>query len=149
MNKYLLLRITVIILLLADIGLVSYVLLGRPRHRNPREIVITRLKLSKEQAIQYDVLIKAHRGERDEALSKVAALRRLMYQNLVVPHDNVDSIANVLAEAQRGLEILNYNHFQDIKQLCTPAQLTQYERLVSDLDKIFVGAQRSAKRKGL
>jgi hypothetical protein len=50
---------------------------------------------------------------------------------------NKDSLENKLGELQRQIETVHYNHFTDIKKLCKPEQLENFNALTHDLAKFF------------
>lgn len=107
--------------------------------------MIERLKFDTSQIIKYEELIQVHRGKTHELMQGIQEGRNNLYsQNtrngkLTIQAALIDSIAS----NQAGLEELNYSHFQDIKKLCMPNQLDDFEALSKDLAKIF---DKSAQR---
>ena len=148
MNKNKFYAIVILGLLLSNCILIFFITQkGHNGHyrASPREIVIERLKFDTSQIIKYEELIQVHRGKTHELMQGIQEGRNNLYsQNtrngkLTIQAALIDSIVS----NQAGLEELNYSHFQDIKKLCMPNQLDDFEALSKDLAKIF---DKSAQR---
>lgn len=108
---------------------------GKPP-RSPKEIVIKRLKFDESQIAKYEILVQDHRKMTKELIIDINKNRESLYSNLT-EQILVDSLIDPIAMSQAELEKLNYSHFQDIKSLCTPDQLDDFEELSKHLAKIF------------
>lgn len=149
MNKIKLLSIAVIGLLLLNLGILAFLYLRQFRHprphdgrpfREPREVVIERLNLDKEQVAKYDALIKVHRQQRAAANEKIHDMKSALFAS--VPSGSVavrDSILNLIVAEEKQLELVHYNHFTDIKNLCRPEQQKAFADLSKDMLDIFSG----------
>jgi periplasmic protein CpxP/Spy len=149
MNKIKLLSIAVIGLLLLNLGILGFLYLRQQRHarphdgrpqREPREVVIERLNLDKDQIAKYDALIKVHRQQRAAANEKIHTMKSALFAS--VPDGSTvarDSILTLLIAEERQLELVHYNHFTDIKKLCKPDQQRAFEDLSKDMLDIFSG----------
>jgi hypothetical protein len=147
MTKIKLLSIAVIGLLLINIGILAFLFLrkhvpppDRPMRgrEGPKNIIIERLHFDKEQVAQYEKLIEQHQQNLQQLDGQIRMTKNQLYSTLAT--DNIagkDSLANKLGEIQRQIESVHYNHFTDIKKLCKPEQLENFNALTHDLAKFF------------
>lgn len=146
MSKLKLLKILVIILVVLNLGLMAFLLLGRPKHPHqqgremgpqPKDVIIERLQFSAEQIELYDNLISKHRAEIHKLDHKLRSLKNDLYSNI----SNNDSIPELelveLNRLQSQIERTHYNHFLDIKSLCKADQLAAFQDLSKELAKMF------------
>ncbi|MFT5753825.1 MAG: protein CpxP [Flavobacterium sp.] len=146
MNKSKLLTFAVIMLFLINIVTLSFFIFKgqkgndmRSKRPMPREIVIKKLHFDDEQAAQYVALIKTHRDSISKIDEKIKMYKNGLYNELSKT-DNQNVIDNLfvqIATAQTSIEKLHYNHFLDIKKLCKPNQLKDYNDLTTELAMIF------------
>jgi periplasmic protein CpxP/Spy len=148
MNKNRLLIFLIAGLLISNILLVVFMMKGRgpghhgpPHHKggSPRDLIIERLHLDAGQIKKYDTLIKKHRSDLSGYEETLLALKTDLYSNLKNKTDkatiyySIDAIAKVQAQ----IESVHYTHFEDIKNLCKPEQLKDFDKLVNELARIF------------
>lgn len=146
MNKNKLLIFIIAGLLVSNILLVVFMMKGRPHgghgpdHRPmPREIIIERLHFDANQVKRYDTLIKKHRSDINGYQETLMSLKNNLYTNLKSKTDkptiyfSIDAIAKVQSE----IEHVHYAHFEDIKALCKPDQLGDFNKLVEELARLF------------
>ncbi|WP_339886826.1 hypothetical protein [uncultured Flavobacterium sp.] len=146
MSKSKLLIFAVIVLFLINIVTLSFFIFKREKSNDmkgkrplPREIVIKKLHFDKEQVSQYVALIKIHRDTISAIDDNIKMYKNSLYSELAKSDNQkvVESLFVQIADAQTSIEKLHYNHFLDIKKLCKPEQLKDYEALTSELAKIF------------
>ena len=148
MDKIKLLTVTVIALLLLNLGTLGFLLLqrqdrpmGRPgMHREPKEIIIERLHFDASQQRQYEELIHAHRKAITEIEDQARETKNRLYLYLLKSQPDTaaeDSLIGVLANYQKQIETTHFKHFQDIKKICHPDQLEAYNDLTTELSRIF------------
>ncbi len=108
-------------------------------HRGPRDIIIRRLGFDDEQVAKYDELIKWHRHEIDNADEQIIKLKNTLYLGLTKPTDTsqTDSMIYEIAGVRKHIEEVHYNHFLDIRALCKPEQLTEFDELTRDMASLF------------
>jgi hypothetical protein len=154
MSKIKLLTIAVIGLFLLNIGIITFMLLGnhiRPglgkpplQREAPREAIIQMLHFDKEQAVQYKELIVQHQALIRELDDKIAETKNELYQTLSTENSAIkDSLQFVLADLQKQVESVHYGHFQDIKKICRPDQLSDFDKLTKDLSRLFSRTARN------
>jgi periplasmic protein CpxP/Spy len=152
MSKLKLLGIAVAGLILINLALLAFVFFAKPPRpeamqtegrppfpmREPKEIIIERLHLDKEQVAQYEILIQQHRKTINETDRQIGEVKNNLYITLSDGNTSVkDSLQNVLAGLQREIENTHYNHFEAIKKLCKPEQLPAFTELTKELARFF------------
>ena len=146
MDKIKVLSFAVILLLLLNFGTLGFLLLTgpkhdrRPPHRMPKEIIIDKLQLDAKQQTAYQKLIDWHRGTIDSLDHQIRVTKNKLYLQLTqktVDIKTKDSLIAILANDQKKIEETHFKHFQDIKNLCKPEQLSLFDDLSEELSRIF------------
>ncbi len=152
MEKTKLLTISVIGLLLLNLGTLGFLFMsGHRGHRppppegmghppRPREIIIEKLHFDVAQQKEYDKLIEWHHSEISRLDSSIRQTKNDLYAQLSEPQVNVktkDSLAALLATYQKQIEETHFKHFEDIKKLCHPNQMEDFKGLTEELGRIF------------
>ncbi len=148
MSKIKLLTIAVLLLLLANIGLITILVLNKPPHippprmgmntDGPKRIIIEKLNFNKEQVAQYEILIDEHKQKMQLLTDNFKQTKNNLYNTLA--DDNgvtKDSLINQLAVLQSKIESTHYNHFIAIKKICFPNQLANFNELSKELSTFF------------
>jgi len=150
MNRTKLLTIAVISLLLINIATLGFLIINKPRHdhnkihpaqnEGPKQIIVDRLELDDAQQKQYQLLIDDHRKKTRELHEVSAGMHNKLYSLLKTEPVNraeADSIIQEIANNQKAIDNLNFDHFQQIKKICRQDQLDEYNKLASDLSELF------------
>jgi hypothetical protein len=142
MNKTKVLTIAVIALFLINIVTLSFLSFNGPKNndrKQPKEIVIHKLGFDKNQITEYEILIKNHKTNINRLDNQIKNSKNKLYQQLNLPENKVvtDSILNSLNLYKSEIELVHFNHFLDIKKICKPEQLDNYNELTQELSKIF------------
>jgi len=146
MDKIKVLTVGVIALLLLNFGTLGFLLLSgpkhdrRPPHREPKEIIIDKLQLDATQQASYRTLIDWHRGTIDSLDHQIRSTKNELYLQLTqktVDIKTKDSLIARLANDQKAIEETHFKHFQDIKNLCKPEQMNNFNDLTEELSRIF------------
>ncbi len=145
MNKNKLLIFLIAGLLLSNILLVVFMMKGRGHadgpnnHPMPRKIIIERLHFDENQIKQYDELIQQHRKNITEREKSLMDLKNNLYSTLKAEENKTvtDSLINSISKIQKEIEYVHYAHFGDIKTLCKPEQIKDYNELVNELARMF------------
>lgn len=96
--------------------------LKRPAHKPPKRIeniVIDELKMDTKQQAIYTKQHKAHHRTHDSLLQLIAAQRRILYAQ---KQGTNDTILQKIGTLQQEIELVTYNHFIDVRNICTPEQ---------------------------
>jgi Spy/CpxP family protein refolding chaperone len=149
MNKTKLLGIAVVGLLLLNLGTLALMLFKHngpnpqgfpPPGEGPKKIIIERLSFNEDQQKQYEVIIIDHKAKMKELNRQSRELHDELYSLLMVStieKDKADSIIQKIADNQKELDKLNFDHFQKIKAICKNDQLEKFNGLVLDLTHLF------------
>lgn len=156
MSKTKLLSIAVIGLLVINIAIVGFLLLKKPPIRpegrppmgqdgrppmqdeGPKKIIAERLHLDKEQVAAFEKLIIAHQGSVNALDDSMRNAKNDLYLSLQSEtFAGKDSLVNLLGALQKKIELIHYEHFADIKKICKPDQLGDFEKLTNELSGFF------------
>jgi protein CpxP len=115
---------------------------GNQSHQNegPKKIIIDFLNFDSSQQKQYEVIIKDHQFKMKEFNRKSRELHDQLYSLLTavdIDKTKSDTIIQQIAENQKELDNLNFDHFQKIKAICKSDQLKMFNGLVIDLTHLF------------
>lgn len=132
-------------LLLAMNGVAVWLLLqrhdgppGPPPEERPKRMVIERLGFDKDQVAKYEELITAHRRAIGENDRRMRAAREALFADLRSPVTNVrDSLANVIGGLQTEVERIHHGHFAQVRALCRPDQIPNFDALIGELAGFF------------
>ena len=147
MEKQKLITISVIALLLLNIGTLGFLFVSGPKqgHRppphgrpEPRAIIIERLHFDAQQIDAYEQLIREHHKHIDAMDEKIRDAKNSLYTLLnSSDSSSKDSLIIALGNYQKEIETTHFNHFADIKKLCKPNQIEDFEELTEELSRLF------------
>jgi protein CpxP len=132
-------QIIIILLIISNILLIAFVFLRRPPHpEGPKNLIIERLHFDKKQIGKYDLLIEKHRKDISENEDQMMNLKSQLYKTIETENTSQkDSLIRMIGKKQEEAELINYQHFVDIKKLCKPDQQKDFAELVNDLGNLF------------
>ena len=153
MEKTKLLTITVIGLLLINLGTLGFLFLNNhtafgPQHDDrpmPREIIIEKLHFDVGQQKEYDKLISIHQSEISALDDNIRNTKNKLYAQLNETEVSVkikDSLINLLNSYQKQIEETHFKHFESIKKLCQKDQMVEFKNLTDELGRIFAPKPR-------
>ena len=152
MSKIKLLTVGVILLVLLNMAVLSFLFLSKERvpfggKRMPREIVIEKLHFDDQQIVEYDKFIKIHHEKISDLDDSIQIAKNQLYEMLNT--DKIDEVKKErlflkLGNYQKQIESTHFNHFLEIKSICKKSQLGDYKNLTAELSQIF---SRSKKKK--
>lgn len=151
MNKSTLYVIIISILLVCN-GIFVYLFLAKPDHppyREPKYIIIEKLHFSDAQIEAYNELIQWHRSEIVAQEENLRSLKDQLYGLLLVDHpeEEVEKLSQQIGDIHVAIERINFQHFNDLHELCTPEQEEYFTELVKELSKIFAPHHPPKKKK--
>ena len=149
MEKIKLLTGSVIVLFLLNIAIICYLFFGvhsgfRPGNHDraePKDIIAAKLHFDANQKKAYEGLIKDHRHKINNYDTKIRSAKSNLYMLLSKPDANLelkDSLTTLLSKYQKQIEKTNFEHFLDIKKLCNPDQINDFDELTAELGNMFV-----------
>lgn len=152
MEKTKLLTITVIGLLLINIGTLGFLLLNGKGHRaphdgrpEPKQIIINKLHFDANQQKEYEKLIESHYAKITLLDDNIREAKNELYSQLNQNETNVkikDSLIAVINSNQKQVEETHFKHFEDIKKLCHQDQMEDFKNLTEELSRIFSRGQK-------
>jgi hypothetical protein len=142
MNKSKFLTISVIALLVCNLFLIGFILWHKPgkhERNNPRNFIIEKLDLTENQIEEYEILIASHKPLFKEKRMLLHEKENQLYMLLqgTAEESAPEVLSNEIGTLQRQIEILQYNHFKDIKALCKPNQIGHYNELMTEISRVF------------
>ncbi len=120
-----------------------------PRSSNgPQQKIIQQLKLNDKQIQAYEKLIEDHQVQHKKKNKEIMALKKAIFETL--PSNDLvtkDSLVYQLGQAQMEMENVHYNHFEDLKALCTAEQIPAYNDLMEEVTKLFAIMKNDGQRR--
>ena len=151
MKKTNFLKLTLIGLLLLNLSTLSFIILkdnksDENRKRNkPDQLIINKLEFNTDQENSYKKLIQKHSQQINIIQETILNYKNNLYKKLKnnsSSKDQIDSLITKINEQQKNIELINYNHFLDIKGICSQKQIPAYNELVNELTLIFSNQPR-------
>lgn len=148
MSKTRLVSLFSIGLLIVNIALIWILFIRKPvppmhrrpgNHDGPEQIVIDKLNLNGEQIKKYEEYISWHKQRISSSEHKLLTLKQQLYLRL--SEDNAaisnDSLLNEIGKEQVQIELIHFQHFQDIKELCNDDQKPAFEEFSKNITELF------------
>ena len=139
------LKYVVVMALLANAATLIFFWYNRPERRDnpngrPGKALEEALNFDKTQQAIFQTLKEQHHASHDSLLEMIAAKRQILYRQ----KDGVnDSILNQIGLLNKDIERITYNHFNDVRKICTPVQQTQLDSLlVKTVQQILIPKNR-------
>jgi hypothetical protein len=110
---------------------------GHRGKQEPKHIIIDALGFDDQQIQAYEELITEHRKDIAALELQIMETRGRWYQTIGVASTMEDSSAIVISALQADIERIHYRHFQEIRALCRPEQVADFEKLASQLPSLF------------
>lgn len=129
-------------LVTSNLLLAGFILFKKPpphRKHLPRKIIIKKLNFNEDQIERYNLLIDDHKALIEDKERKIIIAKNQLYRQLAEPvlNDQSDSLLLVIANAQKEIEGIHFNHFKEIKNLCNSDQQELFTALAGKLANIF------------
>lgn len=146
MNRTKLLYTALAILLVMNLGTLGFLLFHRAedegcRNRNRKQsgrLLPETLRFDEGQEAAFIRLKNRHQEKVESLCITSDSLRRTLFLMLRNPRPDtlaasaiIDSISNLKAT----ILMLNFNHFRDIRSICRPDQITDYNQFIEDLSR--------------
>jgi protein CpxP len=133
----------VLLLVLCNAGLILTIWLkphhdGPPGGETPRDYVIRNLKFSEDQVKKYDVLIEQHQQDMRQLRKNASEYRQQLFAG-IKNGSSPDSLAQLIGNDQKQIEIVTFGHFAQVRALCTDVQKTTFDNIIGDVTKRMNG----------
>jgi protein CpxP len=149
MKKETLLTTAVIALLLLNFGTLGFLFFHRPPHppgaEQPGRRIVQHLQLDAAQQQKFEQLKSAHHEQMrtaDRAYRDALEQYFALLKNDTVDIARRDSLQAVLTRIQQERASVTFQHFADLKALCTPQQRTRFDALLPDLMQVILPPRR-------
>ncbi len=135
----------VLLLVLCNIGLIVTIWLrplhmGPPRGETPHDYVIRSLKFTEDQVKKYDLLVSDHQKAMRQLREESARYHTLLFANFKTNDTHAaDSIAQLIGNNQKQMEMVTYLHFAAVRALCTEPQKAEFDNIINDVMKRMNG----------
>ncbi len=147
MKKETLLTIAVFALLVLNFGILGFLFFRHP-HPPPGmgagpldRRIVEKLHLDKDQEQKFEQLKSAHHAQMialDEAYrGALGDYFALLKNDTIIPGQR-DSLQAVLSRIQQQKASVTFQHFSDLKGLCTPEQKTNFNALLPELMQVIL-----------
>ena len=145
---------TIVILVIMNFITLFILWLGKPTHSvmkgienggnekvRMQEMLKEELGFSNDQAAQFLSLRKNHHEKKMQLDDELMLVKKeMLSEAMYFDNSNIsDSLLNLSLEKQGQLEIITFQHFQKLKQICTPEQ---QEKLFELVHKLIGPSQR-------
>jgi periplasmic protein CpxP/Spy len=110
-----------------------------PPPRNPEDILVAALHLDAEQQKKFALLREQHRDLRFSLLEQIKATRLMQYKG---GFTDTDSTTAQIGRIYTALERSNVKHFNDLRALCRPDQLAQFDSLMVEAVETMTNRMR-------
>ncbi len=145
-------KIVIVTLLLINTGTLAYLFIGRnersgmPPHGNPVDhLIIERLQLTTAQQQQFNMLKHEHHErmlEWQEQSSRLHGGLFTLLKNQEKDTIAIDSFMQLIAANDRKKEMATYEHFEQLRDILTPAQQPSFDGLVEEISQKIMNPGR-------
>ncbi|WP_339756299.1 hypothetical protein [Algoriphagus aquimarinus] len=147
MNNKNIYKIGLIVMILIN-GVLIFMMLRGPKMPPPRqnglmEVISKKLDLDSNQKAEYFELAKDH----SRSVADVEAKQKRLMKNYFEFLDKADATgqAEILEQIEEleGEKIsVTYQHFEDLKSICSKDQLAHFEEIIEDVLRVIVNDQK-------
>ncbi len=102
---------------------------------NVAGFLIHELSFSDEQIKKFDVLKSAHHEQVEKIQDAIHDLHKEFFDLMksdVNDSGKVNSIAEAMAQKQKEIEMVTFNHFSDVRKLCTAEQKKKFDEVIDE-----------------
>jgi Spy/CpxP family protein refolding chaperone len=122
-------------ILLINISLLAFILLGGPRHQPP-DFLLEKLNFSEEQKEKFGELKVEHRSIMNRQRAEIDALKDNLYENFSsksFTDEEARKITKKIGQREAEGDLLTFQHFREIRNMCTPEQQGKFDRLINEI----------------
>lgn len=105
------------------------------RGLKPGRVLIEELKLDTQQLVLFQPLRDQHHQAHDSLLQIIATQRQILYSQKQAAND---TILHKIGLLQAEIERITYDHFQEVRKICTPEQQAQLDILLGKMAQIIL-----------
>jgi hypothetical protein len=76
----------------------------------------------------------------DRLRKESTGYRRQLFDNIKNKNtNNADSLTQLIANNQKQIELVTYKHFSQVRDICTDAQKTEFDKIIGDVTRMMNG----------
>ena len=136
----------VVVLMLANIGVITLFLMGRhhqeEKRGTPGEFLVRELNLDTKQQAQLHELASKHHTESEKIRGEIKDARDHFFDLIKQPNVN-DSAKNAtateVADKLKALDLLTFDHFRQVRMICTPEQQVKFDKVLNEAMRMIGG----------
>ncbi len=137
-NKYKILWAAIGVLLLLNIGLLVWIaFFSNGNLAQPKRLFLeTELKFDEKQTEVYRKLRHEHAQQMRNMRDEVKAMKEAYYKDLAQTNVSEDTLrvrAERMESKMAEADVITFRHFQQVRQMCTPAQQKHFDEVILDL----------------
>jgi Spy/CpxP family protein refolding chaperone len=113
---------------------------NRPHHRMPKETIVKQLHFNDIQVEQFEESVRWHRSHIKKLDDSIRLVRSELYRLLPSSAPDLErkkALLQQFAALQLKVEETHWQHFSEIKLICRPDQLKEYNKLTEQLMQLF------------
>jgi Spy/CpxP family protein refolding chaperone len=135
------LKTVIVVLLLINIGTLTFMWTDRSMHRggphpgDTAEFLTHELQFTKDQERQFDVLKKEHHRATETLRDESRLLHDHYFANLktaVIDTVKVNELADSIVSIQKQIELVTFYHFQKVRAICTAEQQQKFDEVIDE-----------------
>ncbi len=109
---------------------------GPPSHGGPRDMIIQELGFNDTQVNKFEELIQQHRSGMRDLDEKGREIRNNYFK--LMASDSLDYKAKegfeaAIAENQSNIEAITFDHFRQVRVLCTDEQKKKFDKMIGEI----------------
>jgi len=149
MRKEVFYRVIIVALLLLNFGVLGYLWMGKQegregpegdRRKEPADFIIKSLQLDERQQGEFEDLKHQHQEDTRAVREEGKQLHDGLYKELhkqTVDSAVVDSFMQLILVNTKQRELINFNHFRDLKTILRPEQYKRYDEFIEAIARRF------------
>lgn len=106
-------------------------------NRENKDIISEKLNFDEDQDFAFQYLRDEHRHNVSHLEQELHQKRKLLFKNLKDSTQNTNLILNDIARINKQMDSFNYIHFAEIKKICKPEQMEDFNELTEKLANMF------------
>ena len=111
-----------------------------PAPGGPKEFLKHELNFTDKQNQDYEKLIEQHQSDIRAIREKMMKDRDNFWNGLsATKGDSVNISASIIGEDQKQLELVTFNHFKKVRDLCTDDQKKKFDKVINDALRMMAG----------
>jgi len=116
-----------------------------PNGEKAADFLIEQLKFSSQQLTAFEKLKEAHHQAIDSLHEISKEVHHLFFDNLKTEKEDTVSthkLARAIADNQTQIELVTFNHFKKVRELCDEKQKTKFDEIIQEVLKRMAAPPR-------